>query len=60
MGTPTSDERRELLQPSLLAVSGHIGPGPPLNNTIGVHSATSDHYGVSNGVRDGAGLSVIV
>ena len=59
MGTPTSDERREVLQPSLLPVPGHIVPDPPVTSTISVHSATSDHYGVSNGVRDGAGLAVI-
>ena len=60
MGTPTSDERRKVLQPSLLPVPGHIVPDPPVTSTISVHSATSDHYGVSNGVTDGAGLTVTV
>ena len=47
---PPSDETREVLQPSLLAV--------PDNSGLGVET-TSDHYCVCNGVRDGAGHAVI-
>ena len=50
MAVPPSDERREILQPSLLPVPGHTGAG---------EETTSDQYCVSNGVRDGAGLAVI-
>ena len=50
MLAPPSDERREVSQPSLLPVPDH--------SFLGV-STTSDHYCVSNGVRDGAGLAVI-
>ena len=48
-GSP-SDETREILKPSLLPVPDNSGPGA---------IATSDHYCVSNGVRDGAGQAVI-
>ena len=51
MVTPPSDERREVLQPSLLPVSENSGPG------VGT---TSDHNCVCNGVRDGAGSTVII
>ena len=44
-----SDERREILQPSLLPVPDNSGPGVP---------TTSDHNRVSNGVRDGTGDAV--
>ena len=50
MPIPPSDERREVLQPSLLPVPG--------NSVHGVVT-TSDHYCVSNGVRDGTGLTAI-
>ena len=50
MVSPPSDERREILQPSLLPVPDHS-----------VHGVvtTSDHNCVSYGVRDGAGVAVI-
>ena len=51
MALSSSDERREILQPSLLPVPGHSGPGK---------ETTSDHYCVSNGIRDGTGLAVII
>ena len=47
---PPSDERGEILQPSLLAVPDNSGQGV---------ETTSDHYCVSYGVRDGAGPAVI-
>ena len=50
MGVPPSDERREILQPSLLPVPDNSGLGGP---------TTSDHNCVCDGVRDGAGLAVI-
>ena len=49
MQIPPSDERREILQPSLLPVPDNSGPGVP---------TTSDHNRVSNGVRDGTGDAV--
>ena len=49
MLAPPSDERREVSHPSLLPVSDHSF----------LTTTTSDHYCVSNGVRDGAGLAVI-
>ena len=48
--TPPSDERREILQPSLLPVPYNSGPCDP---------TTSDNNCVCNGVRDGAGPAVI-
>ena len=50
MVTPPSDERREILQPSLLPVPDNCCPG---------EITTSDHNRVSNGVRDGTGPAVI-
>ena len=50
MALPPSDERREVLQPSLLPVPDNSGPGA---------CTTSDHNCVCNGVRDGAGSAVI-
>ena len=47
---PPSDERREVLQPSLMPVPGYIWH---------VQITTSYNYCISNGVRDGAGLAVI-
>ena len=47
---PPSDERREILQPSLLPVPDNSGHG---------EITTSDHYCVSYGVRDGTGVAVI-
>ena len=49
---PPSDERREVLQPSLLPVPDYSFQGGITQYT------TSDHYCVSNGVRDGAGRAV--
>ena len=50
MFLPPSDERREILQPSLLPVPDHSSQGV---------ETTSDHYIVSMGARDGAGKAVI-
>ena len=50
MPRPPSDERREILQPSLLPVPDNSGHGV---------DTTSDNYCVSNGVSDGTGLAVI-
>ena len=50
MPIPPSDERGEILQPSLLPVPDNSGPGV---------ITTSDNYCVSNGVRNGAGEAVI-
>ena len=50
MLAPPSDEGREILQPSLLPIPDNSGPGV---------KTTSDHYCVSNGVRDGTGRAVI-
>ena len=50
MFLPPSDERREILQPSLLPVSDNSSPSV---------TTTSDNYCVSYGVRDGTGPAVI-
>ena len=48
MAAPPTDERDEVLQPSLLSV--------PDNSSKGL--TASEHYCVSTGVRDGAGPAV--
>ena len=50
MPGPPSDERWEILQPSLLPVPDYSGPD---------EITTSDNNCVCNGVRDGAGPAVI-
>ncbi len=50
MSASPSDERWEILQPSHLAVPDNSGPGVV---------TPRDHCCVSNGVRDGAGVTVI-
>ena len=50
MVLPPSDERREILQPSLLPI--------PDNSSLGLIT-TRDHYCVSNRVSDGTGITVI-
>ena len=50
MSLPPSDERRKVLQPSLLSVPDYSGPGK---------ATPRDHYCFSYGVRDGAGNAVI-
>ena len=50
MVIPPSDERREILQPSLLPIPDNSGLG---------QETTSDNYCVRYGVRDGTGQAVI-
>ena len=50
MAPPPSDETREILQPSLLSIPDYC--------VRGSETTTSEHYCVSNGVRDGAGPAV--
>ena len=47
---PPSDERGEILQPSLLAVPDYSGQGV---------ETTRDHYCVRDGIRDGASSTVM-
>ena len=52
---PPSGERREVSHPSLLPVPDNSGHGVIISVLT-----TSDHNCVCNGVRDGAGSTVII